>query len=187
MPRSGLQRVARVVKQRAEDRHTNCTDRNQSVLDFSARKITGRKTSHADADSNSRLQQADMRFIHMQHVVPINHDRELQERCEKPQVGVAHHSPAENAIGADNLEVRKKIAKRIPAKKLRRISRWHSRDCKTRSQPDERASQKNHARHFWPSAIMRRQESSGHHSRNAAKKCSKLDDSVSPGKFLLRQ
>ena len=59
-----------------------------------------------------------MRFIHVQHVVPINHDRELQQRREKPQVCVANHGPAENAIGADGLEVRKKIAERIPSKRF---------------------------------------------------------------------
>ena len=55
MQRSGLQRVARVVKQRAENRHANRANRNQPVLNLSSRKIAGREAAHADADSNRRL------------------------------------------------------------------------------------------------------------------------------------
>src|ERR1700757_4545472 len=138
MPRSGTKRMARVIEQRAENRHANRTNRNQSVLDLPARKIASRKTSHADSDSHGRLQQTDVRFIHVQHVVPINHDRELQQRRKKPQIRVAHHGPAENAIGSNSLEIQKKIAERIPAKTLRRIGGRDPRERQSRGQPHKR-------------------------------------------------
>ncbi len=71
--------LAGAIEQRAENRHPDRAERNQSVFDFAAGKISGRDAADSDADSDRGLQIADVRFVNVQHVVAVDHDRELQQ------------------------------------------------------------------------------------------------------------
>ena len=67
---------------------------------------------NADADGHRRLQIADVPIVDPQNVVPVDDDRELQQRGQKPQIGVAHKGPGQHAVGANQANL---LAKDRPA------------------------------------------------------------------------
>src|SRR5258705_11174910 len=71
--------------QETEDGHANGPHRNQLGFDFSTRKITRREAPNSYANAHGRLQIADLRFVHAQHVMPVNDDYKLEKRGQKQQ------------------------------------------------------------------------------------------------------
>jgi hypothetical protein len=68
------------------------------------------------------LQVAAARFIQMKDFASVENDYELQERAEKPEVGVADDGQLECAIGADQAPLRSKIGKDVEAEFFRWIT-----------------------------------------------------------------
>src|SRR6202041_1657647 len=102
------------IEQRAENRHSQRAERNQSVFNFAARKISRCDAADSNSDSHGRLQVANVRFVHAQYIVAVNDDGELQQRREKEKIRITHYSPSQCAIGENGFHLRAQIADRIP-------------------------------------------------------------------------
>src|SRR5208337_141531 len=85
-------------KQDSEQGHADGAERNQSVFDFAARKITRREAAEADADRDCSLQYPRARGGAVQHVLAIEDDIGRQQRAQKPEICVTENRQPENAI-----------------------------------------------------------------------------------------
>ena len=103
------------IEERAEERHAYRAEWNQAVFDFSAGKIARREAAEADADPDGGLQVADVRVVNAQNVVAVDDDGELQQRGEKPEIGIAEDGPAEDAVGENRSHLYGEVAEGIPA------------------------------------------------------------------------
>ena len=138
MNRGRQHRLPGAVQKRAEHSHAHGAKRNQSILDFSAGKISRRHAADPDSQRHRRLQISNVFVVHSQHIVPKNNDRELQQRREKKKIRIAENGPREHAVGSNNLGLAPEIAESIPAKSPTRVSRGNPRDAKARRQPRKR-------------------------------------------------
>src|ERR1700722_16233377 len=81
--RGGLQRVTFAVEQATENRHANGAERDEADFNLSAEKIPGGYAAKSDADGERSLDVAGLRVVHLQNVVGVNDDHELDERGEE--------------------------------------------------------------------------------------------------------
>src|SRR5271163_3027067 len=126
--------------------HADGAERDETIFDFSAGKQTSGVTADANANRKRRLQVAAVRFVNVQNLAAIKDNHKLQQRAEKPEVGVAHDSEMQSAIRPDNASLLYQIAKDVKAKFPGRISSGNMRDSETRRQPNQSASAEDEAR-----------------------------------------
>ncbi len=172
--------------QKSKDRHPHGAERNQAMIDFSARKITRRETPHANPDSHSGLQITDLRFVHVQRIMAIHDDHELQERRQKPQIGVAHDGPAQDAILRDDAKLPAKIGKGL-ARNVRLDRQRVLARSRSWSQSDHCKPEEHDAGPDVPASKRVGQKSREHHRSNRRHKSAEFDDAISPGKFVFRE
>src|SRR5271170_7604195 len=156
------------IEERAEERHADGSEWNQSIFNFPAGKIASGETAEADADSHRGLQVADVRVVNVQHVVAIHDDRELQQRGEKPEITVAEDGPAEDAVSANGFDLRGEICEWIPAELFRGVGGGHVRDSETRGEAEESAAEQHHSGDSFVIAIVFGEEAGGHYGADAA-------------------
>ena len=179
--------VAGAVQQPAEHSHPDRADRDQPILDFPAREISGRDAAHADPYTYRGLQVADMRFVDVQRVVTEHHHGELQQRRQKPQVRVSNHRPVKDAVARHQAQLPGQIAQRIPSKLFLGMRGGHAGDSEAPGQSEHRAAQQNQSRTRLGAAVAFRHNSGSHGRADAADECAQLDDPVTPGKLVRRQ
>src|SRR5437762_13545137 len=85
-------------QQAAENRHSDSAQRNQPILDFSARQIARRKTAYSDSDRQRRLQIASSRFIQKHDFAAVENNHKLQQRAQKPKISIADNRQLQRAI-----------------------------------------------------------------------------------------
>src|SRR5258707_10888689 len=95
-----------------EDRKPKATERNRAVLDFSAEKITGRKTAHADAQRERDDEQTGVLLADVQPVAQIEHALE-NELADKRKVNIAEAGQPEHAILSHQLNLRDQVAEEV--------------------------------------------------------------------------
>src|SRR5258706_16483854 len=103
---------------------------------FLQEKHRRREAPNSYANAHGRLQIADLRFVHAQHVMPVNDDYKLEQRGQKPQVGVAHHRPSQYPIFGDNAKLSAEIGERIGPESPRQVSGGNTGYSKARGQSD---------------------------------------------------
>ena len=128
-----------------------------------------------------------MTLIGPQNVVPIDHNRELQQRGQKPEIKIARHGPAQHALAADHADLFAEIAERIAVEFARRICRRHARNAKARRQTKQRAAHQSYAGAFLVPTKIKSKKSARHGSRDRGQKRSQFDHAIAPGEVFLRQ
>src|SRR5580693_286774 len=97
----------------AEDRQTQCAERHQSVFDFSAGKITGGETAHADTERERDHEQAGALFGEMHPVTEIEHTLK-DELADKRKVDVTETGQPEHAVLSHQSNLGNQIAEKVP-------------------------------------------------------------------------
>ena len=76
-------------KSEAEHAHADRAQRNQAVLDLAAGEIPAAKLPKPIPMAMAACKIAAVRLVEMQNFRAVEHDRELEQRAEKPEIGVA--------------------------------------------------------------------------------------------------
>src|SRR5579864_1045344 len=173
--------------QKSKNSHSDPANWNEAVFDFSARKVTRGKAAYPDADSHRGLQITDLRFVHAQHVVSIHDDHELQQRGQKPQIGIAHHCPSQDTIPRDDAKLSAKIGERVGSKSPGRIGGRQARNAEACEQPDHRDPKKSDAGPNMAPSKRVCQKSREHHRGDGCQKCAEFNHAVSPGELVVRE
>src|SRR5579872_200173 len=117
-----------------EDGHSQSSHRNQPRFNFSEREVASREASESYPDAHGSLQVADLCFVDVQNVMPVNNDYKLKKRGQKPQVRIAHDCPSQNPVVRDDAELASEIAERVYPESPRRIGGGHARYSKAREE-----------------------------------------------------
>jgi hypothetical protein len=128
-----------------------------------------------------------VRVVNAQNVVAVDDDRELEQRGEKPEIGVAEDGPAEDAVGADGSQLRGQVAEWIPAELFRGVGGGNVGDSETGGEAEQRTAEQNDSGHRFVIAIVFGEKAGGHYGADAADERAEFDDSVAPGETSLRQ
>ena len=160
---------------------------NQTVFNFSTGKIACGEAAEADADPYGGLQVTDVRVVNAQNVVAVDDDGELQQRGEKPEIGVAEDGPAEDAVGANGFDLYGEVAEGIPAEFFGGVGGGDVGDSETGGETEQRAAEEHDSGHGFVIAIAFGKVAGGHHGADAADEGAELDDAIAPGEAALRQ
>src|SRR4029077_10972578 len=117
----------------------------------------------------------------------IHDNHELQQRGQKPQISISHHSPAKDTIPPDDAELTAKIGERIGSKSPRRIGCRHARNAEAREKAEKSEPKKNHAGPKVAATKRVCEKSSEHHRGNGRKKGAEFNHAVSPGELVSRE
>ena len=128
-----------------------------------------------------------MPLVDPQNVVAIDHNRELQQRGQEPQIQIAYHGPTQHAVAADCVDLLAKIAEWMAVELARWICRGYARNAKTCRQAKQRAAQQSDAGLLLVSAKIKSQKSTGNRRRDGRQERAQFDHAIAPGKVLLRQ
>ena len=128
-----------------------------------------------------------MRVVELQHVVAVDKNGELQQRGQKPEIGVAEDGPSEHTVGADGFQLCAQVAEGIPAEFFGGVGGWNVGDAKTGGETEQGAAQEHDSGHGFVIAIAFGKVAGGHHGADAADEGAELDDAIAPGEAALRQ
>src|SRR5690242_20608659 len=168
-------------QKRAEYRHPHRTEGNQAVLDVVSGKIAGGKTADADPDGDRGLQVSAAAAGNVEDALTVEHDVELEQSAEKPEVGVTDNGEPKSAVPARAREVRRKIAEQIKTKNFTRIGGGNARDEAGGKQAKERTGQEKKAAICLMSGEELGQTGTGDGSGDNRKERAQLNDAVAPG------
>ena len=93
-------RSARQHKRCGYDRHADCAERHQAVLDLAAGKVPGRHAARPDAQRQRHPEPPDAHFVQMQHLEAVEKQVQEQQLAEKTEIGVADHRQNERPVAA---------------------------------------------------------------------------------------
>src|SRR6185437_362186 len=135
-----------------------------AVFNFSARKISRRKTSQTDSDAHRRLQITIVTLVGLQNIQAVDDDVLLQKRREEQKISIADQRQPKDAVLAHDFDLSPKFADKIQPELLAWVRRWHPRDEKAARQATQRQRHQNHSRPYRPNVENLRQ----YPSRNRA-------------------
>src|SRR5580704_12536891 len=114
----------------------------------------------------------------MQDFAAVKDNHELEQRAEKPKVGIADDGEMQRAIRSDNADLLEQIAENVEAKFPGRIGGRNARDRETSRQPNQSASAENEASIKFSSMKALSQQRANHRSRNNRDESCQLKNAV---------
>src|SRR5580704_14273052 len=129
----------------SKQRHADGAQRDEAILDLARGEKSCGVAAKTDAYGQCCLQVPAMRFVDVQDFTAVKDNHELEQRAEKPEVGIADDCKVQCAIWPDNLNLLDQIAEDVEPEFPGRVGGRNAGNGETRCQTDQRASTKDQA------------------------------------------
>ena len=174
-------------KRCGEDREAQCAERHEAVFDFAAGQISRRHAAQPDAERERDVEEADLGFVHPQHVRAVEEQIQQQQRPDEVEVGVAGGGEEHRTIFAPEADLRPHFAGEIRAELFARVRRRHARDAEAGEKSKHRQRDEDHPGPPLRAAKTLRHKRRRHGAEDDRRERAQFQQAVAPRKLAFRQ